>query len=108
MNDFDYWKLIKWIIIVLFAGFVGQFGKSFAKYFMAKGRGLKKNKGSDGAVQSVTQAPKDGQMNIPQAQHENPALPDINSETSKAQKKSLKALAKIKKKEAKQLEKEGK
>ncbi|MBN1225782.1 MAG: hypothetical protein JXA79_02205 [Deltaproteobacteria bacterium] len=108
MNDFDYWKIIKWIVIVLLAGFIGQFGKSFAKYFMAKGKGLKKAKGSDDAGQRVAQVPEDGQMDIPQALRENRALPDVDGEAAKAQKKSLKALVKLKKKEAKQLEKAGK
>ncbi|MDD5724383.1 MAG: hypothetical protein PHY29_11700 [Syntrophales bacterium] len=31
MSDFDFLRLIKWVFIVLVAGFIGQFGKTLAK-----------------------------------------------------------------------------
>jgi len=108
MNDFDYWKIIKWVLIVLLAGFIGQFGKSLAKYFMAKGEELRSEKAPDDAGQSVVEIPKEGLPEIPPAIPGNQASSDATAEAAKAQKKALKAMAKLKKKEAKQLEKEGK
>ncbi len=41
MLDLDYLRIIKWILIIP-AGFIGQFGKSFAKHLMERSR-LKRN-----------------------------------------------------------------
>jgi hypothetical protein len=30
------WSLLQWVLVVLAAGFIGQFGKSFAQFLMAK------------------------------------------------------------------------
>jgi hypothetical protein len=38
MNDIDYQQVIKWVLIVLAAGFIGHFGKSFAEYLLARAR----------------------------------------------------------------------
>ena len=38
MNDIDYHQIIKWVIIVIVAGFLGQFGKSFANYLIERAR----------------------------------------------------------------------
>jgi hypothetical protein len=35
-NEIDFWQIIKWVFIVLVAGFIGQFGKTFAKHMMVK------------------------------------------------------------------------
>ncbi len=48
MTDFDYFKIVKWVLIVLLAGFIGQFGKSLAKHLMEKAR--LKRKGSSPKV----------------------------------------------------------
>ena len=34
--DIRTWSILQWILIVLAAGFIGQFGKSFAQFIMAK------------------------------------------------------------------------
>jgi hypothetical protein len=36
------WLVLKWILVVLAAGFIGQFGKSFAKYLMQKAQERRK------------------------------------------------------------------
>ncbi len=111
MNDFDYWNIIKWVLIVLLAGFIGQFGKSLAKYFMAKGKVLKKDKGPDDTEQSVLQINNDNPADDPSAVNDNKSSPDLAGdaakERAKQKKKALKALTKQKKKDAKQLKKEG-
>ena len=38
MTDLDYLRIIKWVLIVLLAGFIGQFGKTFAKAWLCKRR----------------------------------------------------------------------
>lgn len=34
--DIRTWSILQWILVVLAAGFIGQFGKSFAQFIMAK------------------------------------------------------------------------
>ena len=38
MSEIDPYTVVKWIFIVLAAGFVGQFGKTFAQYLMRRTR----------------------------------------------------------------------
>jgi hypothetical protein len=38
MSEVDPYTVVKWIFIVLAAGFVGQFGKTFAQYLMRRTR----------------------------------------------------------------------
>ena len=111
MNEFDYWKIAKWVIIVLLAGFIGQFGKSLAKYFMTRGKGLAKGKPSENVGQTVLQPDSNGQVNSPPAGKEIKSYADREEnaakERAKEDKKALKTLTKQKKKAAKQLEKAG-
>jgi hypothetical protein len=111
MNEFDYWKIVKWVIIVLLAGFIGQFGKSLAKYFMTKGKDLKKGNPPENIEQTVLQTNSDSRADNLPAGKESKSYADsdknVAKEKAKEEKKSLKALAKQKKKAAKQLEKAG-
>jgi len=34
--DIRTWSILQWVLVVLAAGFIGQFGKSFAQFIMAK------------------------------------------------------------------------
>jgi hypothetical protein len=120
MNDIDYFKIIKWVLIVLLAGFIGQFGKSLAKHIMSRVK-LKREKGPPGT----------GELNVPvttgdsakvfpvsqteraaaEAQREKEVLKTdqysgLSKEEAKRKKKELKALAKQQKKEAKLLNKD--
>ena len=89
MSDIDYQQIIKWIIIVIAAGFLGQFGKSFATYLIEKARKKK----------ALSIAEKSG---IPDKEHQESISPTTTIETSgtdaKAKKKAMKALVKQRKK----------
>ncbi len=106
MNEIDWLNILKWVVIVLVAGFIGQFGKSFAKHLMEKAR-RRGEKAADGDTEIVI-----AQNSLPEAE----AVPDEGrnltpeeaKERAKQEKKMAKAIAKQKKKEAKALEKEGK
>jgi hypothetical protein len=117
MDDLQYWKIIKWVLIVLLAGFIGQFGKSLAKYIMEKTRAKRAREESspappststDGALSGDTDHPAlittPSQGNAAVLPEDNRAA-DQAKEEAKLKKKELKALAKHKKKEAKSLEK---
>ena len=107
MTEFDYLRIIKWTIIVLLAGFIGQFGKSLAKHLMKKAR-LKK----EGLLLKAeeTTCPTDrgpvedtcsGAKGLPSG-----AVQEISpEETVKQAKKLAKTLAKQRKKEAKAFKK---
>ena len=109
MNDFDYWKIAKWVLIVLLAGFIGQFGKSLAKYFMAKGKELRRKQPLDDQGQSFMPTGTDVPPAVPAPDRDaTPSEADGKAarDQAKGQKKALKAMAKLEKKRAKQLEKE--
>jgi len=89
MADLDYLRIIKWVLIVLLAGFIGQLGKSFAKHLLEKVRSKKK-----GSVPTFEGTPPTTSTGI--------------TEKTKEDKKLAKTLAKQKKKEAKALEKQKK
>jgi len=78
----DVSSVMKWVLLVLLAGFVGQFGKTFAQHIL---RNIRKEKEAP-----AKEAAADGQRII----RETSILTD---------KKLLKTLAKQKKKEAKRL-----
>ncbi|HOO89817.1 MAG TPA: hypothetical protein PLA74_03235 [Syntrophales bacterium] len=105
MPDLDYLRIIKWVLIVLLAGFIGQFGKSLAKHLMEKARLKRKGSPSaDGEAPSVT---VDGTIeNLSESQEPLSAVLSPE-EQAKRDKKLAKTLAKQKKKEAKVLKKQG-
>jgi len=45
MNEADSWKIIKWILVVLVAGFIGQFGKMLASHIIERAK-RKRSKGT--------------------------------------------------------------
>ena len=122
MNEVDYLKILKWVLIVLLAGFIGQFGKSLAKHLMEKAR-LKKEKLAAGLeIPTVPQAnnkqsekfqksesevflKKPGKEDLSTKMDEDPDLEQVK-EDAKMEKKALKALVKQKKKETKLFKKE--
>ena len=89
MNDIDYHQIIKWIIIVIIAGFLGQFGKMFATYLIEKAR-RRKNLASpvEYKVPSKPEAPAAAP----------PGSIGDTEPAGKAAKKELKAALKAKKK----------
>ena len=44
MSDVDALKILKWVLIVLVAGFIGQFGKMLASHLIAEARNKRKNR----------------------------------------------------------------
>jgi len=70
-----FWQAVKWVLVVLAAGFIGQFGRHFAKLILERRRA----RGAEGARL---------------------ATPDPDIEV-KSEKKRLKAQAKLEKKRAK-------
>jgi hypothetical protein len=107
LSEIDWLKVMKWVLIVLIAGFIGQFGKMLANHFVAKAR-LKRKKEeklrSRGETAGVETEP--GSLKGGEAAPSPPA--GSAKEKAKIEKKRLKALAKQKKKELKLLEKENK
>ncbi|HNY51391.1 MAG TPA: hypothetical protein PLV50_12305 [Smithella sp.] len=90
MNDFlEYistWSVLKWIVLVLIAGFIGQFGRMAAEAIAAKIRARRGNK------EPVPEVSREPFASTP---------PAISSTNAPPDKKLLKAMAKAKKKEAK-------
>lgn len=87
------WSILKWVILVLVAGFIGQFGRMLAEAVIAKmrrRRELTHQSGNDPSAAVKTVLSDDA---------ERPAPPAVSGETS--DKKRIKALAKVRKKEAK-------
>jgi hypothetical protein len=90
MNDIDYQQVIKWVIIVIAAGFLGQFGKSFATYLIERAR----RKKSRAAPEKV-----EGSVNPPSEPALRAAMSETTEAEGKTEKKAGKALVKLRKKE---------
>jgi hypothetical protein len=90
MNDIDYQQIIKWVIIVIAAGFLGQFGKSFATYLIERARKKKSRVASEKVDISV---------NPPSESTTQATMPETTEAQGKAEKKAMKALVKLRKKE---------
>jgi hypothetical protein len=103
MNDIDWLNILKWVLIVLLAGFIGQFGKSFAKHLMEKTR-LKREKAIESTPDVVIPRDtlKEADTIYDQGQ---PLSLEEAKDRAKQEKKMAKAISKQKKKEAKNLEK---
>ncbi len=108
MTELDYLRIIKWALIVLLAGFIGQFGKSLAKHLMEKARLKKKGL----ALKAEETARTPGREHIEGSPAGVKELPtstgqDISPEEKvKREKKLVKTLAKQEKKETKALKKQ--
>lgn len=91
------WSILKWVLLVLIAGFIGQFGKMLANAMIARVR-LHRDGGRESAVRTEMpdEAPDSSPEVLPTGSPVKPAvtanIPD---------KKSLKIAAKARKKEAK-------
>ena len=90
MNDIDHQQVIKWVIIVIAAGFLGQFGKSFATYLIERAR-RKKSRATPGKVE--------GSVNPPSEPAPLATMSETTEAEGKAEKKARKALVKLRKKE---------
>ena len=88
------WLVLKWILVVLAAGFVGQFGKAFATYLMRRTR-----QPMEPSLQSLPEAGSKG------AVPESPALQQIPCAGQEEEKREMKVQAKQQKKALKALKK---
>lgn len=95
INDITTWSILKWVIIVLVAGFIGQFGKSMAQSIIAKIR-LVRAKKQDAGIPQPTLPEAETSDPVKNNFHEVPAV-NIGS----TDKKNLKTLSKQEKKAAK-------
>jgi len=104
MNDVDYMRILKWVLIVLLAGFIGQFGKSFAKYLMERAR-RKKAAEMTASAESTRQGALPSGATHPaqtaEGKNGNDVSIEVAKDEAKKKKKELKSLAKLQKKEAK-------
>jgi hypothetical protein len=103
INDINTWSVLKWVIIVLVAGFIGQFGKSMAQAIMVKVRlaRAKKEKIKDPGPPRTT--PPDTEAPDPV---KNNFYEKAVAGTGASDKKTLKTIAKQEKKAAKLVKKE--
>ena len=103
MNDFleyiNTWSVLKWIVLVLIAGFIGQFGKSYAKHLIERFRKKPTQTPPPGnvPVYRPPEGPARREDNLPPA----PGQTGLSKEEAKLRKKELKAELKREKKEAK-------
>jgi len=92
ISDIFTWQVAAWVLVILVAGFIGQFGKSFAQYVI----GLFKRKKTQGNTPPASSV-------APEESFPEPVFgkPPVSNEAKK-RKKETKALLKAKKKKAKQ------
>jgi hypothetical protein len=104
ISDVFSWGVIKWVLIVLVAGFIGQFGKSFALHVIAWVRRKKKSEPDEartpGEEKSLYPVAPSGEKQILQ-ENKPPSDSKAAAAALKLKKKEAKALLKAKKKEAK-------
>ncbi len=105
-QDIDFLKIVLWVLIVLLAGFIGQFGKSFAKHLIEKT--MAKISGSGVGVKSLHKdvgPAVQPRANMPEIfnalQQRRPLAPPqaTSQDETKLKKKELKAALKQKKKD---------
>lgn len=108
MEGIDWLRIAKWVLIVLIAGFIGQFGKSFAKHLMEWITQRRAHKFGRGGLETrpMEPPPSGTTTTIPAPPEGGDA--ERAKEEAKREKKAAKALTKQKKKEAKQQQKEEK
>jgi len=99
LNQIDFDKVLFWVIIVLVAGFIGQFGKSFAKYIMER-FGKKPPRTVEPHLPSQVEGGPKKEI-PPQPDTAPSAESSLSKDESKIRKKELKAELKRKKKENK-------
>jgi hypothetical protein len=91
MNDIDYRQIILWVIVVLAAGFIGQFGKSFATFLISL---VRKKKSSTEVKDSGLAVKKPDEGKVPMD------MSETTIAQAKTEKKALKAMLKEKKKQS--------
>lgn len=109
LTELTFATIMKWVLVVLAAGFIGQFGKSFASHLIAKARArqaagqamhrtpsLREDAGPAPLPTSAGAAEDDPQPGTPSDRLR--AMPPAPVDGALSDKKTLKTLAKIRKK----------
>ncbi|HTZ39187.1 MAG TPA: hypothetical protein VMB77_03435 [Syntrophales bacterium] len=79
------WLVLKWVLVVLAAGFVGQFGKAFATYLMRRARNPGKREASTpSAIPPATALPQ-----RPVIQEQSSTAQSVSPKDEKKEKKTL-------------------
>ena len=109
MSEVDPYTVVKWILIVLAAGFIGQFGKAFAQYLMRRtrekasernvpaGKPVDASSGQKAAHPVMTGEGKDGRTTMPETSDADSAISDekARKKAAKAKKKEIKLFKKL-------------
>ncbi len=93
------WSALQWVLLVLIAGFIGQFGKMLAQAIITRVRLKRSGQRAGVADQSLRQESSAPPVVSPEGP---PALPAVTGDIP--DKKALKIAAKARKKEAKKRE----
>jgi len=94
--DIRTWSILQWVLVVLAAGFIGQFGKSFAQFIIVKVKARRSAAKAPAAPSSVPIGKGD---TAPESSY--PTRDVINTTGIITDKKALKAILKQQKKAAK-------
>ena len=95
------YEVLKWVLIVLLAGFIGQFGKTMSHYLMDyfKKRRQKGTTTSPAEIHGEKETPTGAQeINVAKKEAVLPSKEDEEKHRSKTEKKAVKAQLKAKKK----------
>ncbi len=98
LNYFSTWPLLKWIILVLIAAFIGQFGKMLAQAIVRKIQLARLKRQNPSAMESP---PTKDHLVLPDASVAKEPRSQSSAPDGHIDKKALKILAKQNKKEAK-------
>ena len=91
LAEISTWSVLQWVILVLIAGFIGQFGRMLAEAITDR---VRRRRGKNQELPAAQESLPAGGTHTPI-----PSKPSDSGE--KSDKKELKALAKARKKEAK-------
>lgn len=97
-------EVLKWIMIVLVAGFIGQFGKSISLHiidYFKKRKAARATSVSDLAKERPPASIETKEVTVKQEVNAPPTKEEKDKEQAKAEKKALKAQLKARKKEEK-------
>lgn len=100
------WLVLKWILVVLAAGFIGQFGKAFATHLIQRARERKKKDAvpagggpvtgnAPGAVPAATEAARLRETQESESEAREQEGKKARKEQAKIRKKTLKGLKKL-------------
>ena len=98
LDNIGTWSALKWIVIVLVAGFIGQFGKMLAQAIVRK-ISLARLKKQEGVIIESPSIDKDHEL--PAADRQKDMKTESNFPEGYPDKKALKIMAKASKKAAK-------